>query len=92
MTSTIQIEHQPSREYLDQLGIWDWPIWTKEVSEFPWTYDCSETCYLLTGQVIVTPDGGEPVKFGEGDLVTFPAGLSCSWNILQPVRKHYSMD
>lgn len=92
MTSTIQIEHQPSHEYLDRLGIWDWPIWTKEVSEFPWTYDCSETCYLLTGEVIVTPDGGEPVKFGEGDLVTFPAGLSCSWKILQPVRKHYSMD
>jgi len=30
MTSTIQIEHQPTREHLDQLGIWDCPIWEKE--------------------------------------------------------------
>ncbi|MDJ1172251.1 cupin domain-containing protein [Roseofilum sp. BLCC_M154] len=92
MVSTIQIEHQPSREHLDRLGIWDCTIWEKEVSEFPWTYDCSETCYLLTGEVIVTPDDGEPVQFAQGDLVTFPAGLSCTWKILKPVRKHYFME
>ena len=37
----------------------------------------------------VTPDDGEPVSFGAGDLVTFEAGLSCTWKILEPVRKHY---
>ncbi|HEY9650346.1 MAG TPA: cupin domain-containing protein, partial [Coleofasciculaceae cyanobacterium] len=46
-------------------------------------------CYLLEGEVIVTPDDGEPVQFGKGDLVTFPAGMSCTWKILQDVRKHY---
>lgn len=85
----IQIEHQPSQERLNQLGVSKWPIWTKEVSEFPWTYDEQEICYLLEGEVIVTPDGGEPVPFGKGDLVTFPAGMSCTWKILQDVRKHY---
>ncbi|HEY9597048.1 MAG TPA: cupin domain-containing protein [Cyanophyceae cyanobacterium] len=85
----IQIEHQPSQERLNQLGVSQWSIWTKEASEFPWTYDEQETCYLLEGEVIVTPDGGEPVQFGKGDLVTFPAGMSCTWNILQDVRKHY---
>ncbi|NET86216.1 MAG: cupin domain-containing protein, partial [Moorea sp. SIO1F2] len=24
-----------------------------------------------------------------GDLVTFPAGMSCTWKILSNVRKHY---
>jgi uncharacterized protein YjlB len=34
---------------------------------------------LNAGDVIVTPDGGQAVKMGKGDLVTFPAGMSCMW-------------
>ncbi|MDX2216553.1 MAG: cupin domain-containing protein [Oculatellaceae cyanobacterium bins.114] len=37
----------------------------------------------------VTPQDGEPVQLGKGDLVTFPAGMSCTWTILQAVEKHY---
>jgi uncharacterized cupin superfamily protein len=33
--------------------------------------------------------GGEPVRFGAGDLVVFAAGLSCTWEVHAPVRKHY---
>jgi uncharacterized protein len=86
---SIQITHNPSQAELEALGVSSWPIWTKEASEFPWTYDMSETCYLLAGDVIVTPDGGAPVQFGAGDLVIFPEGLSCTWKIRQDVRKHY---
>lgn len=88
-TLEIKIERQPSQERLNQLGVSSWPIWTKEVSEFPWTYDEQETCYFLEGDVVVTPDGGEPVEMGKGDLVTFPAGMSCTWTIRSNVRKHY---
>ncbi|MBE9117516.1 cupin domain-containing protein [Lusitaniella coriacea LEGE 07157] len=88
----IQIERQPDSNRLNELGVKSWSIWEKEVSEFPWTYDTSETCYFLEGDVIVTPDGGESVSMGKGDLVTFPAGMSCTWNILKPVRKHYQFD
>jgi uncharacterized cupin superfamily protein len=87
--SDITVEHNPSQAKLDAMGVDNWPIWTKEVSEFPWTYDSNETCYILEGEVTVTPDGGEPVKVGEGDLVTFPAGMSCRWNIGSPIKKHY---
>ncbi|WP_424097220.1 cupin domain-containing protein [Moorena producens] len=86
--NNILIE-RPSQDYLDNLGVSNWPIWTKEVSEFPWTYDEPETCYLLESEVVVTPDGGEPVQIAKGDLVTFPAGMSCTWKILSNVRKHY---
>lgn len=86
---TIQVECQPDAERLAALGVAQWPIWTKEISEFPWTYDETETCYFLEGEVIVTPEGGDPVPMEKGDLVTFSAGLSCTWKILQPVRKHY---
>lgn len=85
----IQVEHQPSEERLQELRVLNWPIWSKEASEFPWTYDESETCYFLQGEVVVTPDGGDPVTMGKGDLVTFPAEMSCTWNIQSDVRKHY---
>ncbi|MBD2301080.1 cupin domain-containing protein [Nostoc sp. FACHB-190] len=85
----IKIEHQPSQEYLNNLGVFTWEIWEKEVSQFSWTYDTEETCYFLTGDVIVTPDGGQAVQMGKGDLVTFPAGMSCTWEIISNVRKHY---
>ena len=86
----IALEHNPSVKRLKELGVFDWPIWTKEASEFPWSYDSQETCYFLEGNVVVTPDGGEPVEMGKGDLVTFPVGMSCTWNIRKDVKKHYS--
>lgn len=74
---------------LEVLGVYDWPIWRKEPSSFAWHYDTQETCYVLRGRFQVTPDGGTPMEFGRGDLVTFPAGLSCTWEILEAVEKHY---
>lgn len=89
MATVIQVQTQPSEVQLTQLGVKQWPIWTKEISTFPWYYDETETCYLLAGEVLVTPEGGDAVRFGAGDLVTFPAGMACTWEIVQPVRKHY---
>ncbi len=88
----IKVEHQPSLEHLNELDVFNWPIWQKEISKFPWTYDDQETCYFLAGNVIVTPDGGEAVEMGKRDLVTFPAGMSCTWEITSDVRKHYCFD
>lgn len=85
----IQIESSPTQSTLDKLNVNSWPIWEKEVSQFPWFYDTEEVCYILEGEVTVTPDGGEPVTFGKGDLVTLPAGMGCHWNITQAIRKHY---
>jgi len=76
---------------LDIIGVYDWPIWTRETSKFPWTYDQKETCYILEGEIVVTPDDGAPVRIVENDFVTFPAGLSCTWEILSPVKKHYKL-
>ena len=90
--SKIKIERNPDKNRLEELGVSDWPVWTKEVSEFPWSYDAQETCYFLEGDVVVTPDGKEPVKMGKGDLVTFPKGMSCKWNIGRDVKKHYQFE
>ncbi|MFH1810740.1 MAG: cupin domain-containing protein [Pseudomonadota bacterium] len=86
---TIQVVKKAGDKLLADRDVRAWPIWTKEVSTFPWTYDEAETCYFLEGEVIVTPDGEEPVAMGQGDLVTFPAGMRCTWEIRKAVRKHY---
>jgi len=85
----ILIEHHPDEKRIQELGIRTWPIWTKEISEFPWSYDKQETCYFLEGEVLVTSDSGDSVDIGKGDLVTFPQGLTCTWRIKRNVKKHY---
>ncbi|MBD3378924.1 MAG: DUF861 domain-containing protein [Candidatus Omnitrophica bacterium] len=88
--SEIHIE-RPDRSKLDAMGVDSWPIWEKEVSTFPWSYGESETCYILEGKARVTPENGESVEFGPGDLVVFPSGMSCTWEISSPIKKHYRM-
>lgn len=87
----IKIE-KLAKEILAKMGVFQWPIWEKEVSCFDWYYDSTEVCYILQGKVVVTPENGEPVEFGQGDLVTFPKGLKCVWDIKQTVRKHYKFE
>jgi uncharacterized cupin superfamily protein len=82
--------HQPTEEDLEGRGVSSWPIWEKEVSRFDWHYDATEECYLLEGRVVVEKEDGEKVEFGKGDFVTFPEGLSCVWDVKEPVKKHYN--
>jgi hypothetical protein len=85
----ITVERHAADSLLQALDVRSWPVWTKEPSTFPWTYDEQEMCYFLEGDVVVTPDGGQPVAMGQGDLVTFPAGMRCTWEVRGAVRKHY---
>ena len=83
----IRVE-RPTEQRLKELTVTSWPIWQKEVSTFPWTYDQPEMCYFLEGEVTVTTDQGS-TTIRKGDLVTFPQGLACTWKVTQAVRKHY---
>lgn len=83
----IRVE-RPIEDRLKALGVKGWPIWTKERSTFDWVYDETETCYFLEGEVTVMTGQGR-VTLKPGDLVTFPKGLACTWQVTQPVRKHY---
>jgi len=64
------------------------PVWTCDISEFSWHYDSEETCLIVEGNVTVNY-GAKSVTFGAGDLVVFPEGLSCVWQVKKPVKKHY---
>lgn len=86
----IEVIRQPDETFLEQKGVFDWGTWGCGASTFPWTYDQTESCYLLAGKVTVTPtDGRSPASFGKGDFVTFPAGMSCTWDVQEAVKKHY---
>ena len=87
----IKIERNPDKEKLEEIGVFDWPIWEKEVSKFDWSYSSKESCYLLEGKVKVIAEDGEVAEFGAGDFVVFPEGLNCTWDISEKVKKHYKL-
>jgi uncharacterized cupin superfamily protein len=84
----IKIE-KATPEKLRELDVDRWGVWECEVSRFDWEYDEQETCWLFEGQATVTTEGGEKVQFGEGDIVVFPKGLKCTWDVNKPVRKRF---
>lgn len=84
---TIEIR-KPQNNELEQSNILNWAVWECDVSTFDWTYADRETCFLLEGEVTVVTDT-ETVSFGAGDIVVFPAGLSCTWKVTRAVKKHF---
>ena len=90
--SSITVEKNPSPQRLSELKVSQWPTWKKEVSVFPWTFPEQEIAYILEGECVITHTGGKPVKFGKGDLITFPAGMKAEWQVIQPLHKHYHLD
>jgi uncharacterized protein len=85
----IRIEAHPDVARLEKLKVSVWPEWEKENSVLSWTYGADETNYILEGRAIVTPEGGTPVEIHKGSLVTFPSGMTCVWEIIEPIRKRY---
>lgn len=84
---------EPSEKQLEELKVKSWGTWSKEVSEFDWSYGDTETCYILDGEVeVIDSQTGDKIEFKKGDLVQFEKGLKCVWNVKKPVRKYYSYD
>ncbi len=93
-SSKIEIVKGPSQETLQRLRVRSWPTWSCEKSTFPWSYEDTETCYVLKGSATITPtddDKTQPaVTIQAGNLCTFPAGLSCVWEVTEDIQKHYN--
>lgn len=90
--NSIVVEHHPEASRLEALGVSKWPTWSKENSVFQWHFLEQEIAYILEGECVITPADEAPVAFGKGDLVTFPAGMKCTWEVKQPLHKHYHLD
>jgi len=82
------LQQQLTDNQIEELGVRQWPIWEKEISRFSYVYEEEELCYFLEGIVVVETEQGA-ITIRKGDYITFPKGLSCVWDIKEPVRKHY---
>lgn len=40
----------------------------------------------------MTPTGGSPISLQAGDVVVFPFGLSCVWDVTTPLVKRYKLE
>ena len=58
---------------------------TKEPGLTDWYYDEKTVCLFTQGKAVVD-QYGEKVPMEAGDLVTFPQGLRCQWEVLEPVK------
>jgi len=73
----------------------DWDFWQCDPSTFDWEYFNTETCYIIEGQVTVRTESDEEnieIDIEAGDLVTFPKGLKCVWDVKKPIRKVYTFE
>ena len=79
---------KPTEEELNALGVYNWGVWSKNISSFPWEYDSKEIFYVLEGEADIISEN-EKISFKEGDLVTCHAGVKCTWDVKRPIKKHY---
>lgn len=78
---------KPSTEEIKETE--NWGEWSKETSEFPWSYSDTETCYILEGEAHVKDKEGNEIHFQKGDMVRFEQGIECTWKIVSDIRKRY---
>ncbi len=71
-----------------QVGIWEcepggWPVVDRPDTE---------TCYIIAGRARLTDEAtGRVVEITAGDFVTLPPGWSGRWDVIETVRKAYSI-
>ncbi|XP_044510105.1 uncharacterized protein LOC123228697 [Mangifera indica] len=89
----VKIQKNPPQSKLDELDVSSWPKWECPPSKFPWTFKATETMYFLEGKVQVYVEGNEgSFEIGAGDLVIFPKGMNITWDVVEAVNKHYSLE
>ena len=62
-------------------------VWDCTAGHFNWHYRMDETLVVTSGQAFITDQTGEERRLGPGDVAFFPAGTSCTWRVLDRVRK-----
>ena len=83
---------RPAKAELEKLNVESWSPWGCEESTFDWQYSDEETCYIKEGFVTVETESGEKVDIQQGDLVTFPKGLKCTWHVKKSISKLYTFN
>ena len=65
------------------MGMW--------ASKFQCKYNNNEICLIIEGQAKISTQNGDIYVIKAGDLVEFPAGLCCEWEVTKSIKKHYRL-
>ena len=65
--------------------------WSATPGTYHATYGAPEFVHMIEGEIIITPDGGEPVKVGPGDAFVVEKTFVGTWKIEKKVFKHFSI-
>ena len=87
----VLIKSPCSASVIIQYGIKNWPIWECGPSQFSWHYNEKEICLIIEGEASIKTEEGKIYIIKSGDLVEFPEGLSCYWQITKKIKKHYRL-
>ena len=87
----IHIKSPCNASVIIQYGIKNWPIWQCEPSTFRWNYNEKEICFIIEGEANIKTEEGESFFIQSGDLIEFPEGLSCEWQIIKSIKKHFRL-
>ncbi len=66
-------------------GVWECTPCTSLIDSYP----VDEFCYILSGTVVITDDGGDAETFCAGDGFVIPKGTKCTWHMPETTRKYY---
>lgn len=89
--SEIIVERSPGEQRHLAIGVSEWGYLEERSFKIPIYLSTNASCVTrsLERNVIVTPDGGMLARITKGGLVTFPAGMGCTWDTRVAMRKHY---
>lgn len=88
----VSIPTRDYRSWINSDGSIETGIWECGVGTFPSGFDnYGEMIYIVQGEMVCTPDGGEPFTLSEGDSCTFPKGWTGTWEVKRPIRKLYTV-
>ena len=82
-------KEKPTKEEIEKY-LKEWSTWESPIDKFDWEYGSDETAYVIEGEVEVTNEEGKVTTVKAGDLVTFPKGMKCVWDVKKPLKKVYT--
>ncbi len=64
-------------------------LWECSPGSYHATYTAYEFVHLISGRIVITPDGGTPVTVVAGDAFVVEKDFKGTWKIEEYVRKHF---
>lgn len=66
-------------------------LWECTPGRFTWDFTWDEFVHVHVGHVVVTTEDGRRIELRAGDFAAFPRGLKTEWQVLERVRKTFTV-